>query len=267
MPKLVFTGGSITKGNGWDFRDTYQRDNFWVNRVGAEIPIFSNLEMLNLGISNGNNDEIFRASVDVLAKYGHDISYLFCSWVSVPRYRYSLGLEPWSTQDSQQDLLEDIEINKIIIKKDYVNNLKRRFFTLHHLHFEITKILEYVNIVSRLGQRLGVPVFHINDTCPWDEEYFTIQTGTPSNYTYFTQTEILNVDNRPDDEIYKLYKRMHRDYDLAGGVNPDRWINLYQSWKNLQIDYNPDGTHPGVRSNEIYVDVMKKNVSEKLENQ
>lgn len=250
MPKLIVTGGSITSGCGWL---PHQLNNMWANRL--HIIRFAHCELLNLSRAGGSNEMVFTETMDAMIKYHDDIELILCSWLSMPRYQYSLGHELYDTMDWAQDRQNDLGVNGIVIEKNYINNLKQRFFSLHHLHFEIVKTIRWANIISNFAQKLQIPVYHINDSCPWDENYFVRLTGDnilPEDYTPFTKKEILNIANRCDEEIFNLYQKTHDDYDNIGGVDPRCWINLYDSLTSLQTDTNPDNSHPGRQSNKIY---------------
>tara|TARA_R110000868_G_scaffold16823_4_gene74569 strand:+ start:754 stop:1560 length:807 start_codon:yes stop_codon:yes gene_type:complete len=256
--KLVCTGASITVGYGWDLSDTDQVDSMWVNQLPKKINSFKNLEIINLGVTAQSNELIFESTINAIANYKQDIEMLLCSWVSCLRYHYSLGFELYATNDLFPRVLQqDLGLNSGTIPKDYVNNLKTRFFSLHHLHFEILKIIRYTNIISNLASSCNINVYHINDSCPWDQDFFVKQSGLPSAYTKFTQEEILNVNNRSDDEIYKLYDKMHNEYQAAGGIKKENWINLDQSFLSLSSDKNSDNRHPGKKSNNLYSDLVK----------
>jgi hypothetical protein len=254
--KLVCTGGSITSGYGWDLSNPDHASCMWVNQMPQKINSFKNLEIVNLGIAGASNELIFEKSIEAITNYKNEIELLLCSWVSFPRYLYSLGFELYSTSDAANDLSCDLGINGVTISKDYVNNLKRRFFSLHHLHFEILKVVRYTNIISNLARSMNINVYHINDSCCWDHDFFVKQSGKPSTYTKFTQEEILNVNNRSDQEIYKLYDKLHNEYQDAGGIKKENWVNLYQSLFSLRVDKNPDNNHPGKKSNDLYSDLI-----------
>ena len=82
----------------------------------------------------------------------------------------------------------------------------------------------------------------------------------PSDLSKFTQKEILNCKNRDDEEIYKLYTLQHDNYDETGGVDPDSWVNLYDSFLKLKLDLNFDNSHPGIKSNQLYYNLVKQYV-------
>ncbi len=123
---------------------------------------------------------------------------------------------------------------------------------MHHLHPEILKIVRYINIIVRLCQIKNITPVFINGICSWDKDYFVYLNNPqvkPENYTEFTKKFILDIDHKSDEEIYRLYNLIHQEYQSAGGIAPKNWVNLYDSWKRCQVDYNYDNNHPGKQSN------------------
>ena len=250
MSKIGFTGGSLTVGTGWNLPD--EQDLTWVNLVHKNC--FSDLTCINAGIVAAPNAFIFKKSIDLIAN-NNDLAYLICSWVSAPRYIISAGFELYSTdvRCTPNSTINDVNLNTGTIPKKYIENLRNRFLALHHYHNEIKLIVEYVNIINKLCKQKNITVYHINDSCGWDKNYFDrLENVSPEEYTTFTKTSILNIINRNDDEIFKLYTKLHNEYDSAGGINESSWINLYSSWINNQIDVNHDDSHPGQQSNFNY---------------
>jgi len=132
---------------------------------------------------------------------------------------------------------------------------------LHHDHNEICKLIENVSIINQLCKIQNIKVIHINDSCPWDKNYFIkIENSKPNQYTEFTKNNILYVNNRDDEEIYLLYDKMHNDIKRHGGVYESEWVNLYDSFISLQIDFNDDNVHPGKLSNQEYFNLVKNYV-------
>ena len=76
-------------------------------------------------------------------------------------------------------------------------------------------------------------------------------------YTSYTKTEILNINNRKDEEIQTLYNKIHNEYAILGSIQDDSWINLYKSLEDSKFDYNNDNYHPGTQSNLLYFQTIK----------
>jgi len=250
MSKIAFTGGSITVGLGWNLPD--EQDLMWVNLVHKNC--FPDLSCINAAQSGAPNVFVFQKSIDLIVN-NNDLAYLFCSWVSAPRYFIDPGFELYTTgvHFGPNSTVNDINLNTGTIPKSYIENLKNRFLALHHYHHDIVKIVEYVNIINKLCKQKNITVYHVNDSCGWDKNYFDrLENVCPEEYTAFTKTSILNIINRSDNDILKLYTKLHNEYDSAGGIDESQWINLYSSWVDNKIDRNHDGQHPGQQSNRNY---------------
>lgn len=261
MKKVVFTGCSFTSGHGWNpnwpgDRQVIHAPELWVNLCHQQIPRLQNLELVNLGLSSCNNADVFQSTVKAIAE--HDIDIIFCQWTAMPRYRFSVGFELDQTREAIQPLSRSktgYENNpRIGWSREYLDDLLDRLKSLHHLHGEIIKVVEYSNILKKLTKNLGIKICFVNGMCPWDQDYFV----RSSDYTPFTKDKILNVDSRQPEEIAKLYKIMHDDYELAGGIDPSNWVNLYSSMFSTIIDYNYDRLHPGSNSNQLYFQQVKQ---------
>ena len=268
MDKIVFTGCSFTAGNGWV--DTHEQwpgrveckdsPNLWVNLCHGGCDQLKNLELINAGQGGASNTEIFTNTVAQISQHGVDIKILFCQWTSGPRYSFRAGVELWPTRESigfkrrgdQVDLKRDSPDRK------YRDDLLSRLRVLHHQHGEILKVVQYSNILQKLAQHFGIKLYFINGICPWDQNYFVRLTGVmPEEFTTFTKNEILNIESRDDDDIFRLYKIIHDEYDQAGGIDAKYWVNLYDSMVKNKIDTNYDDIHPGTKSNQLYFEQIK----------
>ncbi len=256
MSKVIFTGGSITAGYGWNLEDENDRSSphMWVNLVHQNIPELKNLEKFNLGEHGTNNSLIFKKTLKAITSIP-DIKYIFCSWVHLVRYELGLGFDHQHYTKLELcpawDHREDIVLPNVVYQHKFINNIKNNFLALHHDHYEICKIIEYVNIINSLCEKYNIHVYHINDSCSWDKNYF-------SEMTEYTKNEIIDIKNRSAHEIQEIYESIHRDYTSAGGIQEHTWINLYNSFTDNIIDYNLDPPyHPGIESNKIYLEMIK----------
>jgi hypothetical protein len=250
--KIIFTGCSFTAGDGW----LQPAPELWVNLCHSNIPKFNSLELLNLGQSGASNTEIFANTVRALGQYGAEIDTLFVQWTATHRYNLQVGFELWDTSESfnvRKLRTHDIHTSSGTWSRDYVDDLLNRFKALHHYHWEIMQIVDYTNIIAGLSDQQGIQTYFVNGLCPWDTDYFLeLHDVEPCLYTEFTRNHVLDMDKRTDADLLQLYKQAHYDYRSAGGVDHSRWVNLYNSFKQLQIDNNWDGRHPGAVSNQLY---------------
>jgi hypothetical protein len=272
MSKVIFTGCSFTAGNGWvelpptDSEKLEYKDcpNLWVNLCHSQLAQIKDLDLINCGQSGASNTEIFKNTVNAISEYHHNIDIIFCQWTSMPRYKFNVGFELWDTTEAitpGSRSKADVNLsNGTKWNRKYLDELLDRLLVLHHAHNEIINVVTYSNILQRLAKSFAIKLYFINGLCPWDQDYFTRLSSNvlPENYTPFTKNEILEIDSRSDEDIFKLYNKLHNNYDNAGGIDPTQWINLYSSMLNNKIDVNYDKKHPGTQSNQLYFEQIKK---------
>jgi hypothetical protein len=272
--KIVFTGCSFTAGTGWTDgtniktgprSDPKQCADLWVNICHHNIDQFRELQLFNVSVAGASNRDIFEQAIGAITDFGDEIDTLFCQWTGMPRYTWNVGFELWDTCESINlrplRPTHDVNLNRgDHWPRAYINDVCDRFRVLHHLHWEILAVVKYTSIIQRLSRRIGIHnVFFVNGLCPWDRNYFVcLHNVLPEAYTEFTKKEILNIESRDDQDIYKLYHLAHDHYREAGPINPDDWINLYDSFLDHQVDCNHDHVHPGKKSNWLYFDIVKK---------
>ena len=266
---IAFTGCSFTAGHGLNadaLSDEVKNSPYlWTNLGCSQIAELQGMPSVNYAKNGASNTDIFEQAIYAIAKHGKNLKYIFCQWTSAPRYTFSPGIDPWlknikiNTHLSRK-LNVDINLSSgIVWSKDYINDLIDRFLVMHHLHHEVLKVVRYANTIGSLAEMIGSTVIFINGLCPWDDQYFVkIDNATPEQYTNFTKYEILDIDNRTDEDIEKLYSMIHQDYHNAGGVDPNQWINLYEPWNRSQVDKNHDGLHPGILSNQDQANQVKQ---------
>lgn len=270
MKKLVFTGCSFTAGNGWvdappeqsQLIECKDHPKLWVNLCHAQIDQLNKLELVNLGVGGASNTEIFENTVQAIGNHANSIDTVFCQWTSMPRYKFSTGLELWITSESiepNRRSKEDVNLSDgTVWTRRYLDDLLNRLNVLHHLHGEILKVVKYTNILKTLAFNQNIKIYFVNGLCPWDKNYFVrLDNFLPEDLTSFTKSDILNIESRSDSDIIKLYNIMHNDYDNKGGIDPTQWINLYSSMVANKADTNHDNQHPGVKSNQLYFQQIK----------
>lgn len=261
MKLLVVGGCSFTTGYGLNQKDPNsdykESPDLWINLCHKNIEKLSTLELKNVGQSGASNTEIFENLVSVISRT-NNIELVICGWTSMPRYNFNVGFELYDTSASF-NINRTHGTNKADISGKYIQDLVDRLKALHHYHWEILKLLRYINILEELSKRLKFQILHVNLLCPWDNGFFDVlqEDFLPSELSEFTRKEILNVDSRDDEEIFSLYKKQHQMYFQVGGIQKEKWINLYNSFGSLQIDTCFDDQHPGIESNQIFYKTVK----------
>lgn len=274
--KVLFTGCSFTAGSGWlDHPDSNKvmtdvdknSEHLWVNICAKNIDRFKKLQVLNEGAPGASNTDIFTNTVLNLSRHGDEIDTIICQWTSGPRYNFNVGLEKWDTSEQIRDRYRkhDVKLsNGDVWSRDYIYDIMDRLLVMHHIHWEIVKIVKYTNIIKNIASQYdNVNCYFVNGLCPWDNDYFKkLENVFPIDYTEFTKNIVLEIDHRDDDDIYFLYDKIHQDYQDNGGIDSKYWINLYRSFQKTQVDTNFDNSHPGIKSNLLYADMIS-NIIEK----
>jgi hypothetical protein len=253
VKKILFCGCSYTAGDGLDMGSN--SPDLWVNLIHKN-KMFDRFELVNSAAGGRSNAGIFQDAVFNIIK--NDVKYAFVCWTSMPRFELSLGLETYKTTISFVPGAgqKDHNLNDINYPKNYLRSLNDRLTTLVNLHFEILNLVHYVNSLIELCKKFKTKIYFINGLCPWDFNYFLkLENTLPESYTQFTK-KLINIDNRDDQEIFDLYNKIHYEYNLAGGIQAPYWLNLYSSLKSLQLDVNYLPSHPGIKSNQLYADLI-----------
>ena len=263
MAYTLFSGCSYTYGSGFSLE---KDDPFlWVNLLHSQNRYLSKTQALNVSDLGRSNDGIFQDTVDSLLK--HNVRYALVEWSSMPRYRVSLGLELYHTRVDfiPNSPITDINLNDINYTSTYLNSIRDRFTALANYHYEICNVIKFTNALINLAKLTDTLIFFINGLCPWDENYFVkLHNVLPSDYTDFTKN-LLNVYSRNDDEIFKLYDKIHNEYNAVGGIQQEHWLNLYRSMRSQRIDVNNDNQHPGIMSNQNYCNEFNQILNSKLQ--
>jgi hypothetical protein len=250
----LFAGCSFTAGVGLD--GGRESPNLWVNQLHQRFLPFSKTKILNIARGGRANAGIFQDAVFNIVS--HNVKYAVVAWTSTPRYEFELGAELYDTRCYfiPNGPLRDHNLNNIRYSKKYLENVRDRFLCLINQHYEILNLLYYVNSLIILCKKLNTKIFFVNALCEWDQDYFKeLNNVLPNQYTKFTQN-LLNVTTRSDEEIFKIYKKIHTEYKIAGGINENLWLNLYNSLDSLTIDKGNDNEHPGIKSNLIYTNTL-----------
>lgn len=257
-----FVGCSYTSGYGFE-RERYE-SCFWPVLLHSNVEQLDQTEYVNLGIEGASNELIFTTAVHAMLE--HCPKYIFVQWSSYPRINFLLGMETYASKQlfAWDCKPSDHNLHKITYSSEYLSKIRDRFLSLEHQHNQISNIVHFVNTLIKLAIKLNCKIFFINGMCSWDQNYFVkLDNVLPSEYTHCTQ-KFLDVDTRSDEEIFVLYNKLHNDYQQHGGIQPNYWLNLYNSLLSNKIDTNQDQVHPGQKSNRVFFDFLSSALIRKL---
>ena len=244
MIKILFAGCSYVQGFGLEL-EKHDPQNF-CNIFTSEY-FQDDHTVTNIGKSSSSNLSIYLSASLTMIQQKFD--YVFVGWTSYPRYNFRVGFETYEfgreVNFTPSSTLTAHNGHHLSYSQPWLNDFKKKYLLAHHAHFEVIEIIKYMTLLSRLGDLEGTKVYFINNLCPWTPGYFDRKLNfMPSELDPYTQ-QILDVGTRDDLEIFKLYTLMHNDFESVGGMNPQKCINLYQSFNSMMIDVGKDQRHPG----------------------
>lgn len=272
MRQLVFSGCSVVCGFGLNsarpYSAAFDSEELFVNLCHKNIKQFQDLELVNISEPGASNTDIFMSTAIAITKNlltpdENKIHTMLVGWTNYPRLNISVGFELYPTYFSlsKNEITADINTNALVVPKSILQDLHSKLHLLHHHHEQILNVVKYTNILHTLAAQQNINIYFVNVNLLFDQNFFIKLTGpnvVPNDYTPYTKKQILNIDNRDDQEIFKLYDKMHQEYADAGGVHPEQWINLYLPLRDLVIDRAFDHMHPGVKSQQLFFQLIQK---------
>ena len=249
---MLTCGCSLTAGIGLEFQKN--DPTLWINQLSNKL----GYNLTNISEGGKNNDWIFVETMLDLAKHKYDA--VVVAWSLLPRINIDLGLELYVT-GSRLKGVHTIKTNEKTFSKKWQQDAGDKLLEAYSYHWDFLKLVKYVNILKSQHKH----IYFVNTFGPWSDNFFTkIDARLPDDLDEFTQ-DLLNVKTRDDIEIFQLYDMIHKQYDNAGGISSDRWLNLYDSFEKNELDKANDNSHPGYLSNNRYTEMLYPILKEKLE--
>jgi len=254
---LLACGCSFTAGYGLLAEKNDPR--LWINQLANKL----GYDLTNIADPGRNNDWIFVETALEMSKHKYDA--VIVAWSVLPRINIDLGLELYTTTSKLMGT-HVINTNEKTFSKKWQIAVGDKLLQAYNYHWDLLKIIKYVNILKSQHKH----IYFVNTYGPWSDNFFTkIDVQLPSDLDEFTQ-DLLNVKTRNDKEIFQLYNMIHSQYNDAGGINSDLWLNLYDSFQKNKIDLASDTNssittgHPGYLSNDLYTEMLYPVLKEKL---
>ena len=254
MKKALFLGCSYAAG--WGFPGEKLHSELWTNQL------FPGHQVVNLAWHGADNDSIFHEACKNIRLVHYD--QIVVAWTAVPRYRFQFGLELYDTGTSLLNTPVRL-VNKEVVDGKFLQETGDRIRRYHNDHWEILKVVQYVNIILELARyHQQGEVWFVNSLLPWCGDYFNKKhISKPNELDPYVQ-KMLQVDRRDDPEIFDLYSKIHRDYAAHGSINQSTWLNLYSSLDSMKIDtVAQDDHHPGTASQQVFVNKLREQLCAK----
>jgi len=242
--KILYNGCSYPYGEG-----LVAPEQCVCNIVSKELEA----EFKNLSEIGSNNYNIFLTTLTEISKNPYDLVFVF--FTTWPRLKFYPDLEypkgfPVTANPRSIHWLKTLQTNEGLTIKN-PQDLHQTLLMLNHEWHWLMEVVRYVNILSTYPN-----VKFVNSICHWDTgffeqfETFIDKEFLPNDLTEYTKF-ILNVSSRDDSQINDLFQNiMINEYTRTGNIQADKWVNLYDPWKNNKIDRGIDNLHPGPKSHQ-----------------
>ena len=257
MKSVLFSGCSYVEGFGME---NLHKNPGHFSQILSNNLFGTDYTIDNIGVSGYSNERIFLDSAHALTKNHYD--YAFICWTGLHRYYFWAGLETYPCQRSLTPRMTAATTNEhngndINWSRKQLVNFGKQFLLLMNAHYYLRDLVSYVNILISLAKSKGTKIFFVNNILPFDKKYFDHIEGDiiPEMLTEYTN-ELLNSHNRDDEQINQLYHMMHEHYKEKGGIREKYWLNLYQSFSDMRIDFTKDGVHPGLKSQKQFAEFL-----------
>jgi hypothetical protein len=221
--RILVAGCSLTSGYG--FADEINDKDIWPNILAKNL----DAEIDNVSVAGNSNEFIFLNLLEKLYSSKEEYDYIFYQATSLGR----VILTPnWHTKAT---ISEYNNSNGMVSDKDY-KKFHSTFLTLNQLWGHWRRLVQVLNTIQSLAVNHNILV--INGAISGISKEFVNGDRTP-----FLDS-IIDVNNLPDNEIYKASELIKQDID---SINFDYWVNPYNSFVRQQVDTCPlDGdNHPG----------------------
>jgi hypothetical protein len=254
--KILISGCSFSAGYGMPGGISDEKN--WPNLLANKLGINS---ITNVAKTGANNHWIFLETISAMMHNHYDL--ILVQWSAIPRFNAKVGLELHSV-----DTMLDDDVNIVgheTIKKEWLMEIKNRLLRIHNDHWDILDLVKYINVLIELQVRARQgKIFFINGLGPWSHDYFEKkQISLPNDLDHFTYN-LLQVELRDDDEIFKLYDMIHENYAYYGGIQEQHWLNLYRPMTRLKIDtIKSNDDHPGFESQPLFTDLFAQQIINK----
>lgn len=247
--------------DGTGFEQGRHDPKIWPNILASEL----DLDLVNISSVGRNNSWIASESASAIARDRYDM--VLVAWTGIPKYTINIGLETYSVHTVLRDTAWPVQAHNIAtVTPQWLQETGDRLRQYHNDHWDILDLVKAVNYLAWMqDQHAADSIFFINTLCPWSPGYFDYsEYDSPDQLDSYTKN-MLQIHTRDDDEIRKLYQMIHQHYQDHGGIQPHRWINLYQPFRKLAVDQIGNGDrHPGSKSQAIFARLVSDRIGSLL---
>jgi len=230
-------------------------ERLWFKRLIKQT--IGEAEITNLSESARNNEWIFLQTALEITKNKYDL--VLVQWTELERLNVHLGLETYDTMHLLQKNGPNMGIvNHVTVPGRWLAKLGDNLRTISNPHWAILNLVKYTNTLINIQEKIHKSkIAFVSGALGIPDDYFQKKNiKLPSDLSKFEQ-DILSVPLRNDKEIFELYNKIHEDYQNAGGMPLEYWLNpLSQHTIRDRIDSIVEGDyHPGHHSHAQIADI------------
>ena len=244
--KFTFTGCSFTVGEGLALEKA-DRDNY-CNRVGEHYLA----GVTNLGQKGNSNYNIFMSAINEIQNNKPDM--LFVQWSGLNRQWLYTGPDTHLVVSAAPQ--SDYVYRDLKLSKSQLQFFANQYQLLNHDFKNILSVVNYSNILSKLGN-----VTFINGLLPWHNDLADLNSlsNPAERFSKYTKN-ILDFDTRSNGELTTLFLELYKHIQT---LNPELWVNMFDSMYSNIIDIGTDDRHPGPNSHTQYAEMIIKYLEER----
>ena len=258
--KALIVGCSLTAGfemyeekdTGLSSRYNPRHPRIWATQLMSQL---GNFEIHNLSEPGVNNNWIFMKAMTELAQTHYDL--VLIQWTFLDRIYLPVGLELYHTHTMLAGEKDVNLVSKVKLSAPWLRDVGRRLQLLNNHHWDILNLVKYVNILKSFQDLRHGKVCFVNGAVNWSRDYFTKkQISFPSELSQF-EREMIDSDNRDDEETKAIYDMIHNQYSNSGSCQFENWLNIYDPLLTQKIDsIAPNDIHPGYISQDFFAEML-----------
>jgi len=254
--RFTFVGCSITVGEGLvlEKNDPSNYTNIVADHYQATIS--------NLAQGGNCNYNIFmRALKDILTNKPDKI---FVQWSALNR----TWLYPEPNLDNVFMIMASITADIVAMRADNIIGLHNPIFKdkkelqkfidqyllLNCDYANLLKLIEYSNILTTIAKDNNCHLVMLNGIVPWTEDIVSLSTMADYSKQLSDYTKhIIEFTTRDDADIQQYLSKLAKEFNT---LDKKLWVNMFDSFKLLGVDYGTDNTHPGPKSHALYAEMI-----------
>ena len=249
--KLIFNGCSKTYGEGFLDED---RIKYCYPYLAQK---FFGCEVENIASGGSSNSLIFERTADHMHRQKDNIHIV--QWSELSRIWLFPDADLKIHTSIHNDSIKEIAQRLGIESKKLKEFCDMLLFTNGDYH-NLLQLITYCNALANIAKSTDNKIIFVDGMLTLPRDLFDY-TQSLSDLSEFTK-QVIRFDARPDEELWKLYNKLYYSFKE---LDIELWANLFNSFKGSSVDLGPLGHHPGIKSHQIFFNLLKDKISKMYE--